>query len=165
MTISVISIFEYERYEVYIPRGINVYVMTVSFLYDCISKITSAVVATTSNTNEPEAAYIRIAVTKDLKIIFDTVKTSRKYKNLLTKPAVALVIGWENETTIQYEGVARILSDGEKDLFKVYFDTFPEARERKETWQDIVYFCVEPLWIRYSNFNFPRQIEEIFLND
>jgi len=136
--------------------------MTVSFLYDFISKIKFAVVATTSTSNEPEAAFVHIAVTKDLKIIFDTVKTSRKYKNLLANPAVALVIGWENETTVQYEGVARVLSGDDKEFLQVYFDVFPEGRERKEGWKDIVHFCVEPSWIRYSNFNIPQQIEEIF---
>ena len=78
-------------------------------------------------------------------------------------PRVALVIGWENETTVQYEGVARVLSDVEKELFEVYFDQFPEGKERKQKWKDIVHFCVEPSWIRYSNFNAPQQIEEFFL--
>ena len=36
--------------------------------------------------------------------------TSRKFANLRADPRVALLIGWEAEQTVQYEGIAELLS-------------------------------------------------------
>lgn len=47
-----------------------------------------------------------IAITPELEIIFDTVKSSRKYPNLVARPSCAFVAGgWgATEQTVQYEG-------------------------------------------------------------
>lgn len=135
--------------------------MTNEFIYEFISKHRYSVLSTVTINNFPESALVGIAVTRDLKIIFDTVTTSRKYQNLLINPSIAFVIGWDNEQTIQYEGTARIPTETElDDLLKVYFKVFPDGKERKENWKDIAYFYVEPKWIRYADFNPPQQIEE-----
>jgi uncharacterized pyridoxamine 5'-phosphate oxidase family protein len=135
--------------------------MTTQFLFDFIAKNKYAVLATVAPDNSPEAAVIGIAATKDLKIIFDTVSTSRKYQNLIKNPSIAFVIGWDDEQTVQYEGIAKIPDTNELDgLLKIYFEVFPDGRERKENWKDIVYFYVEPKWIRYSDFRTPLKIEE-----
>ena len=110
--------------------------ITDQFIYDYIKRNKLAVVATVSSDSQSESALVGIAVTTDLKIIFDTSSKSRKYKNIVENQSVSLVIGWENETTIQYEG---------KD---------------REKWNDISYICIEPKWIRYSDFNEPMKIEE-----
>ena len=134
--------------------------MTTEFLYNFISKNKYAVLSTVTKDNHPEAAVVGIAVTPDLVIIFDTVSTSRKYKNLIENPSIAFVIGWDNEQTIQYEGIAKIPTPEELDqLLETYFRVFPDGRERKETWKDIAYFYVEPKWIRYSDFG-EQKIEE-----
>jgi len=134
--------------------------METEFLYDFISKNKYAVLSTVTKDNLPEAALVGIAVTTDLQIIFDTVSTSRKYQNLIANPSIAFVIGWDNEQTIQYEGIAKTPSAQELDeLLEIYFNVFPDGKERKENWNDIAYFCVEPRWIRYSNFN-NQKIEE-----
>ena len=136
--------------------------MTTKFIYDFITKKKYAVLSTVSEKGMPQSALVGIAVTRDLKIIFDTVTISRKYKNLIINPAIAFVIGWEDEQTVQYEGTARIPKDQQFDeLLAVYFEVFPDGRDRKENWKDITYFYVEPRWIRYSNFNEPVQIEEM----
>ena len=136
--------------------------MTTKFIYDFITKNKYAVLSTVSEKGMPQSALVGIAVTRDLKIIFDTVTISRKYKNLIINPAIAFVIGWEDEQTVQYEGTARIPKDQQFDeLLAVYFEVFPDGRDRKENWKDISYFYVEPRWIRYSNFNEPVQIEEM----
>jgi len=136
--------------------------MTTKFIYDFITKKKYAVLSTVSEKGMPQSALVGIAVTRDLKIIFDTVTISRKYKNLIINPAIAFVIGWEDEQTVQYEGTARIPKDQQFDeLLAVYFEVFPDGRDRKENWKDISYFYVEPRWIRYSNFNEPVQIEEM----
>jgi hypothetical protein len=83
-------------------------------------------------------------------------------QNLTSNPYTALVIGWDKEQTVQYEGLARIPSNAElDDLLKTYFRIFPDGLERKINWSDIFYFCVDPQWIRYSDFNNPQFIEEM----
>lgn len=137
--------------------------MTSEFLYDFIRKHKFAVLATVSPEQSPEAAYVGFAVTSDLKIIFDTVSDSRKYQNLIINPKIALVIGWENEQTVQYEGIATVPDGIELDkLLPTYFDIFPEGIEREENWKSIVYFCVEPKWIRYSDFKTGEVEEMVF---
>jgi len=41
----------------------------------------------------PQSSVVRIAVTKDLEIIFDTVKSSRKYTNLVARPDCSFAVG------------------------------------------------------------------------
>lgn len=122
-------------------------------LFHFMAKHDLAVLASVSPSSGPQAALMGIAVTAELEVVFDTLKTSRKYQNLTLNPRVALVIGWENETTVQYEGQAEELHGPELQLYKeVYFRKWPEGRER-ENWPNICYFRVRPTWIRYSDFN------------
>lgn len=71
--------------------------MTKEFLYDFIQQHTLAVISTISQSGQPKSALIGFAVTENLEIVFDTVCTSRKYRNIVQNPNVALVIGWNNE--------------------------------------------------------------------
>lgn len=135
--------------------------MTTKFLYRFLLRHRLAVLATLSKTNFLEAALVGFAVTPDLEIIFDTANTSRKYVNLLHNPAISFVIGWDDEQTIQLEGIARIPFASELDiLLPFYFRAHPDGRDRKENRADLAYFCVKPRWIRYANFRL-NQIEEI----
>ena len=135
-------------------------------LYEFINQHKLAVIATLNGDNKPESALIGIAISKDLEIVFDTVKTSRKYKNLLQHPNVALVIGWDNEITLQYEGIAIELKGEDASHYKeIYFRVYPDGRLRAETWPDIAHFKINPRWIRYSNFNEPVVIEAIKLSN
>jgi general stress protein 26 len=136
--------------------------MTEEFIYEFISRHKYSVLSTVTAENFPESALVGFAVTRDLRIIFDTVTTSRKYQNLVNNPSIAFVIGWDHEEqTIQYEGTAKIPTEMELDeLLKIYFEVFPDGIQRKETWKDIAYFYVEPKWIRYSDFRLPQIIEE-----
>ena len=136
--------------------------MTRDFIYQFIKQRNLAVVSTTNSAQKPEAALVGVAVSEHLEIIFDTVKTSRKYQNLLQNPYAAVVIGWENETTLQYEGKAAVLTGDDGDRLKeIYFNVFKDGRHRAETWVDIVHFKITPTWIRYSNFNGPVIVEEM----
>jgi general stress protein 26 len=132
-------------------------------VYNFIKKYALGIVATTSKDNKPEAALVGIAVSGNLEIIFDTVKSSRKYHNILQNSKVALVIGWDNETTVQYEGTAEVLgNDAEADnLREIYYKAYPDGRERAETWPELVHLKVTPKWLRYSNFNEPVVIKEM----
>lgn len=110
------------------------------------------VLGTIGDGNVPQSALVGIAVTDNLEIIFDTVKSSRKYHNLINRPACSLVIGWTEEQTVQYEGYANELSGGEmQHCQQIYFHTWPECRTHL-SWPGIVYFVVRPRWIRYSDF-------------
>ncbi len=127
--------------------------MNTDFLYRFISRHTYAVVASVNENNRPESALVGIAVTPELEIIFDTVSTSRKYKNLLHHTTAALVIGWENEQTLQLEGIARLLSEKQDHaLLETYFTAFPDGRERVKSMAGLVHFCIKPTWIRFSDF-------------
>lgn len=116
-----------------------------------------AVLATVAENGGPEAALMGFAVTPDLEIIFDTVKTSRKYPNLKKNPRVAWVIGCTTETTVQYEGVAEeLLGDALAKYKKTYFAAFPDGPAR-ESWPGITYFVVRPKWVRYCDYDPSRR--------
>jgi len=132
-------------------------------IYRFISQQKLAVVSTISPDNNPEAALVGIAVTENFDVIFDTVKTSRKYVNLLQNPKVAVVIGWDSETTVQYEGEAQVLgndADSQK-LREVYYNVYPDGRERAETWPNLVHIRITPKWLRYSKFDDPVVMEKM----
>jgi uncharacterized pyridoxamine 5'-phosphate oxidase family protein len=136
--------------------------MTKDFLYNFIKQHRLAVISTISKEQKPESALVGFAVSESLEIVFDTVKTSRKYQNMLQNPHVAVVIGWDNETTVQYEGLACELTGEEgRHLKEIYFEAYPDGRERAETWPGLVHFKIKPKWIRYCNFNEPVIIEEM----
>jgi len=120
-----------------------------------------AVLATVGEDGRPEAALMGFAVTPELEIIFDTVRSSRKYPNLKNNPRVAWVIGCTTEVTVQYEGVADEL-EGEElaKCKKTYFAKFPDGPAR-ESWPGITYFVVRPKWVRYCDYDpKKRRIEE-----
>src|SRR5579884_4132643 len=101
--------------------------MTKPELFDFMRRHRLAVLATVSEDNHPEAAVIGFAVTPELDILFDTVRSARKYKYMLANPRVALVIGWDREVTVQYEGIAEEPSGEERERWKsIYYETWPE---------------------------------------
>jgi len=127
--------------------------MTKPDLFEYLRSHRLAVLATVSPEGAPEAAVMGFAVTPEFDIIFDTVRSARKYPNLLANPRVALVIGGEREITVQYEGIAEEPAGGDRERWKeIYFATWPDGRER-QSWTGITWFRVRPVWIRYSNFN------------
>jgi general stress protein 26 len=112
-----------------------------------------AVEASVNARGAPQAAVIGVAVTDRWELLFDTVTQSRKHQNLVQNPRVAVVIGWEHECTVQYEGIAEIPTDAElPGVQAAYFDRFPDGPTR-QSWPGIVYWRVKPTWIRYSDFN------------
>lgn len=111
------------------------------------------VLSTATNSGRPEAALMGFAVTPELEIIFDTVRSSRKYPNLKENPRVAWVVGCTTEVTVQYEGEALELEGEElKKYKKIYFAKFPDGPAR-ESWPGITYFVVRPKWVRYCDYN------------
>jgi general stress protein 26 len=119
------------------------------------------VISSLSANHTPQSALVGIATTPDLEIIFDTVKSSRKYPNLIANPKCSFVIGWDNEQTLQYEGHATELLGQELQHYqKIYFAAWPDGPSRL-SWPGITHFVVRPAWLRYSDFNaVPPQITE-----
>ena len=127
--------------------------MTNRDLFEFIAARKLGVISSLSSSGSVQSALVGIAVTQDLEIIFDTVKTSRKYSNLINNPACSLVVGWNGEQTLQYEGNAMELNGAELQRCQAtYFDAWPDGPSRM-AWPGIVYFCVRPRWIRFSNFD------------
>jgi hypothetical protein len=127
-------------------------------LADFIGSCELAVLGYLSPEGTPQGAVLAIAVTPDLEIVFDTVRSSRKYGHLKAHPRCSITM-WSGEVTVQYEGVAEE-TDHERHK-EAYFQKLPDGRDRLG-WPGITYFAVRPKWIRYSNFDArPPQIEEL----
>jgi len=129
--------------------------MTKAILLQYVKKYRTGIIATQSPSGNPEAALVAIAISDQLELIFDTVKSSRKWQNLQHSTRIAVVIGgWDgSETTLQYEGIADEPTGNELERIReIYFNTFPDGRDRLK-WQGITYFRTRPTWIRYSDFN------------
>ncbi len=129
-------------------------------VFDFLLQKRLAVISTAHPSGTPESALIGFAITPDLGFVFDTSSTSRKAMNLKARPEAALVIGWDDEITVQVEGVAHQPQGAELDAAKAaYFTVWPLGRDR-ESWPDIVYFVVSPRWLRYSSFATGPEIAE-----
>lgn len=139
--------------------------ITKAELLSFLRKHRLGVVATVSESGAPESAVVGIAITDDLEIIFDTLASTRKCRNLRRNGNISFVIGWDKEITVQYEGVADEPQGAELDrLKKIYFAVYPD-RPQRESWPGITYFRVRPVWARYSDFNSPGQIVEFTRED
>lgn len=130
------------------------------FVYEFIAARKYGVISSIGPGGEPQSALVGIAVSPDLEIVFDTVKTSRKYPNLKVDPRIAVVTGWEGEQTVQFEGLAVEPENGELLRAKaIYFAAWPSGVERQK-WPGIAYFLIRPAWVRYSDFDTGR-VEEM----
>lgn len=118
--------------------------------------------ATISAESVPSAAIVGVAVSDRFELVFDTLGTSRKFRNLQKNPRIAIVFGaagayrgsGHDERTVQYEGVADIPTGEELERVRetIYFKQFPDGRARLK-WPHIEYVRVRPMWMRYSDYN------------
>jgi len=123
-----------------------------SELVTFIHKRGLAVVATRGPDGAPQAALVGVAATDQAEIIFDTSASSRRYRNVQANPDVALVVGWDDEVTVQCEGRADILTGVERSrCLRAYFDQYPDGRRRAQD-PDIVHVRIRPHWVRYSDY-------------
>jgi Pyridoxamine 5'-phosphate oxidase len=127
--------------------------MTKPELFDFIQLQKLGVLGSISPEGAPQSSLVGIAVTPDLEIIFDTVKSSRKYRNLTTNQACSFSVGWTGEATLQYEGRAIEPAGDELARYQaVYFKKWPDGPDRL-SWPGITYFVVRPKWIRFSDYD------------
>jgi general stress protein 26 len=111
-----------------------------------------AVIATRGADGAPQAALVGIAATWRAELAFDTSRSSRKYRNLSAFAQVAMVIGWDNEMTVQCEGIADIPMGSDHDrCLDAYLAQYPDGVERAHE-PDIVHVRVRPNWLRYSDY-------------
>jgi len=127
---------------------------------DIVRQKRLAVVSTVHDSGAPEAALVGFALTERNEIVFDSLGSSRKAINIARRPVAALVIGWDNDITVQIEGDARRPQGDDLTYAKAaYFREWPDGRGR-ENWPDIAYIVVKPRWLRYANYAGAPVIEE-----
>ena len=119
------------------------------------------VVSTVSASGAPEAALVNIAVTDDLELVFYALQTTRKCANLRRDPRIAVVIGWDDETSLQYEGIADEPQFEELERLKqVYRAARPDAGSQM-MWPGLTYFRIRPKWVRFSYYGPKWSVEEM----
>jgi pyridoxine/pyridoxamine 5'-phosphate oxidase len=137
--------------------------MEIEAIFQFIRHERLAVVSTVHANGTPEAALVGIAVTHDNDIVFDTLSTTRKALNLEARPAAALVVGWDDEQSVQIEGVARAPEGDDLAAIKeAYFAMWPDGKSR-ESWPGITYIAVRPRWLRYSSYSGTSKVIEFTL--
>ncbi len=111
-----------------------------------------AVLATRGPGGAPQAALVGIAVTDYGELLFDTATNSRKCANLRAFPRVAVVIGWDDEVTLQCEGTAEVLTSSQRDrCIAAYLQQYPDGRQRAQDPNIVlVRVCVD--WGRLSDY-------------
>lgn len=123
------------------------------FIFKFIKNEKLAVLSTVTSECKSESAVLEFGEVDNLELIFDCFESSRKYKNLRGNNQVSIVIGWDDNITVQYEGEAKELFDDEKRKYQeLYWRKNPKA-QRWTIKKGIKYFKVIPKWIRYSNLN------------
>ncbi|MEK6936510.1 MAG: pyridoxamine 5'-phosphate oxidase family protein [Nanoarchaeota archaeon] len=121
-----------------------------------------AVISTINQIGTPESAVVAFAETSDLKLIFGTFNTTRKYQNLQNKRTVSFVIGCDEDEkiTVQYEGFAREVKNSElEECIRIQLEKNPKSRKYAFE-KEQRYFIITPKFIRYSDFS--KKPEEIF---
>jgi hypothetical protein len=131
-------------------------------IYEFMAGYRYGVVSSVAVNGIPQSALVGIAVTPELEIVFDTLNTTRKYKNLTVLPGCSFVVGWGGEKTVQYEGIAAEPTGVELERCQeAYFAVWPDGLARM-SWPGIAYFVVRPKWVRYSDYDQnPPLIEEM----
>lgn len=123
------------------------------FIYEFIHKNQIGVLATIDKSGKPQAAVVEFGDTPELEIVFDTLISYRKYKNLQKNRHVAFAIGFDDKETVQYEGVAEEVKGELKEKYKrIYFEKVPDAA-KWDTNPEIRYFVIKPKWIRYADYS------------
>jgi hypothetical protein len=130
-------------------------------LYSFLRQRDSAVVSTLGPDGEPQAARIYIAATSDLELIFYTLQTNRKCLNLRRNPRLAAVVGWDDEQTLQYEGIAFEVEGSALISTKDAFLHALPDRKQDVGWPGLTFFRVKPIWIRFSEYGRSWRVDEM----
>ena len=125
--------------------------MTRSQLIRFVQRQRLGVISSLAPDGAPQSAVVGIATSELGEIVFDTLGTSRKARNLRRDPRASLVV-WENERTVQLAGVTDEPTGAQLDYLRdVYFAIYPDGRERL-AWPGLTHFRLVPSWARFSDF-------------
>jgi hypothetical protein len=119
------------------------------------------VIATNAASGAPESAIVGVTATMALELVFDTTDSTRKIANLRRDPNISAVIGFTDEGTLQYEGVADEPTG--EDLARiqhVYFEAFPDGPARLK-WAGVTYVRIKPSWLKFTSYTDPVKNTEI----
>jgi general stress protein 26 len=112
-----------------------------------------AVVSTVSPSGEPHSAVVRFVITDAFELVFDTTDTTHKAADLRHNRKVAVVIGWDENQTIQIEGLADEPGSEElQHLKQIYSSRYPDYYRTRQAAKGLIYFRVRPRRVRYSDF-------------
>ena len=126
--------------------------MTRAELIPFLRRYRLAVQASVAPGGAPQAAVVGFGFSDTCEIVFDTLTTTRKYRNLVADPRIALVIGWDHEMTAQLEGVVDFPTGDElARVREVYFAAYPDGRARL-AWPGITHARVRLTWARFTDF-------------
>ena len=139
--------------------------MTRAALLQFLQSRRYAVQSSVSPDGGPQAAVVGIAVSDAFEIVFDTLDTTRKARNLRREPRIAFAIGSlgaDTVQTVQYEGVVDEPAGAERaHLIDLYLAVFPDGGERRD-WPGLTYFRARPTWLRYTDFRHdPPEVIEL----
>ena len=136
--------------------------MDKSALFPLMTRSRYGVISSIASGGTPQSALVGVATTPDLEIVFDTLKTTRKYANLVAHPSCSFVLWWSGEQTVQLDGIAIEPQGAALDRYReAYFAAWPDGPARL-SWPGLVHLVVQPRWIRYSDFDqSPPLIEEL----
>jgi hypothetical protein len=131
-------------------------------LHSFMTRSRYGVVSSIAKDGTPQSALVGIAVTPELEIVFDTLKTTRKYANLVARPTCSFVLWWTGEQTVQLEGIAFEPTGAALDIYReVYFGAWPNGRDRL-AWKGLVHLVIQPRWIRATDYDqSPPLIDEM----
>lgn len=106
--------------------------------------------STLNDEGKPESAVVGFGQTDGFELVFGTSAGSRKAHNIALNNDVSVVIGWDKDGTLQYEGTAQLLDGDDAEKYsELYFAKNPYARRNKDN-SDECYFLIKPKWIRFT---------------
>jgi hypothetical protein len=117
---------------------------------DFLSAQRFAVVASIWN-GLPQAAVVAFTGGDSFELMFGTLDYTRKYRNLTADPRVALVIGWDEAVTVQYEGTAVELTGDEREEWQQRHLRKHPGSSRYASIATQRYIKTIPRWIRYTD--------------
>jgi PPOX class probable F420-dependent enzyme len=116
------------------------------------------VLSTLGPDGAPQSAYLTFAANERAELVLDARAVSRKVANLRADPRVSVVIGGQDGTTLQCEGVADLPSGADRDACAAaYADAFPQFAASLAD-PGIVVVRIRLTWARFGDFRQPTPL-------
>lgn len=126
---------------------------TLSRISNFLSNHHLAVLATCGKKKSPECAVVGYSLDGQLELVFATYQHTQKVANLGKKAKVAFAIGSDKGATMQYEGIATLVT--QKDTAQVaerHYALVPTAAKYVGTETQVLY-RVKPCWVRLTDYH------------